>query len=105
MVHVSAVLICEAMFIEHEQLVWHSNSLMSRCSCKTFWHDMRCSHTMLLSHMRGELDLAALMEQLPKNKKRGRKRAAAPALVRQVGLVERLLHNGNAFPQYMSTMH
>lgn len=53
------------------------------CDCKGFVHSVVCSHVIVVQHVRGEVDIDEAMEKLPEQRRRGRKRNATKALIRQ----------------------
>jgi hypothetical protein len=53
------------------------------CECKDFWRVKDCEHSLLWKGLMGGADLAFLSSELPKNKRKGRKRNATRGLVRQ----------------------
>ena len=53
------------------------------CDCKGFWQSLVCSHCVVLFHMLEKLDVPTEAEDLPKEKPKGRPKAATRALQRQ----------------------
>jgi len=54
-----------------------------RCDCKAFMHAQTCSHELVCQHVDKVIEIAVLLTDLDKNRKRGRSALTAPALVRQ----------------------
>jgi hypothetical protein len=53
------------------------------CDCLGFWHDLVCSHTLVIMDHHGEYDLAANAASLPRRKRSGRPNASKDCLQRQ----------------------
>lgn len=68
----------------HMVAVDHNDpDLQQGCDCKMFYRARLCSHVLLVYHLLGRHDIHTQLTAIPRNKRRGRKRKSAPALVRE----------------------
>ena len=65
----------------HKVVVYSVGEL--ECACKGYYRGRICSHTLVVEHLQGKLNIFEELSALARNRKRGRKKRSAPALVRE----------------------